>query len=158
MLDVYFATRYLQLRDDVSDEGEDRSTATTLERLRTTDSLSEEDFAVLSGGYALLRSIDQPASPIQDSPHRDPTRRCTDDHQPRRARCSLRWSPPSQSAGSRRLLARSPLASQRHNRIHRSTRRSFSCIDPVHLESASTQPRVGGYSVLQFVAFQPHVG
>ncbi|MGI8898125.1 MAG: hypothetical protein ACR2IB_07005 [Pyrinomonadaceae bacterium] len=58
MLDVYFATRYLQLRDDVSDQGEDRSTATTLERLRATDSLSEEDFAVLSSGYTLLRSID----------------------------------------------------------------------------------------------------
>lgn len=58
MLDVYFATRYLQLRDDVSDEGEDRSTATTLERLRNTDSLSEEDFSALSSGYALLRSID----------------------------------------------------------------------------------------------------
>ncbi len=58
MLDVYFATRYLQLRDDVSDEGEDRSTATTLERLRATDSLSQEDFAVLGSGYALLRSID----------------------------------------------------------------------------------------------------
>jgi [glutamine synthetase] adenylyltransferase / [glutamine synthetase]-adenylyl-L-tyrosine phosphorylase len=58
MLDVYFATRYLQLRDDVSDEGEDRSTASTLERLRNTDSLNEEDFAALSSGYALLRSID----------------------------------------------------------------------------------------------------
>lgn len=58
MLDVYFATRYLQLRDDVSDEGEDRSTATTLERLRSTDSLSAGDFAVLNSGYALLRSID----------------------------------------------------------------------------------------------------
>ncbi len=58
MLDVYFATRYLQLRDDVSDEGEDRSTATTLERLRATDSLDSRDFALLSSGYALLRSID----------------------------------------------------------------------------------------------------
>ena len=58
MLDVYFATRYLQLRDDVSDEGEDRSTATTLERLRARDSLNDEDFAVLSSGYAQLRSID----------------------------------------------------------------------------------------------------
>lgn len=58
MLDVYFATRYLQLRDDVSDEGEDRSTATTLDRLRAVDSLSEEDFAALSSGYRLLRSID----------------------------------------------------------------------------------------------------
>ncbi|HYN25579.1 MAG TPA: hypothetical protein VES69_11110 [Pyrinomonadaceae bacterium] len=58
MLDVYFATRYLQLRDDVSDEGEDRSTTTTLERLRATDSVNEEDFAVLSSGYTLLRSTD----------------------------------------------------------------------------------------------------
>ena len=58
MLDVYFAIRYLQLRDDVSDEGEDRSTATTLERLRALGSLEAEDFAALSEGYALLRSID----------------------------------------------------------------------------------------------------
>jgi glutamine synthetase adenylyltransferase len=48
----------LQLRDDVSDEGEDRSTATTLDRLRAADSLTEEEFAALSGGYRLLRSID----------------------------------------------------------------------------------------------------
>ncbi len=58
MLDVYFATRFLQLRDDVSDEGEDRSTATTLERLRANNSLTAEAFSLLSGGYALLRSID----------------------------------------------------------------------------------------------------
>ena len=58
MLDVYFATRYLQLRDDVPDEGEDRSTAFTLERLREEGSLTEEDFSVLSNGYSLLRSID----------------------------------------------------------------------------------------------------
>ena len=58
MLDVYFAARYLQLRDDVLDEGEDRSTAFTLERLREEGSLTEEDFSVLSNGYSLLRSID----------------------------------------------------------------------------------------------------
>ena len=58
MLDVYFATRYLQLRDEVPDEGEDRSTAFTLERLREEGSLNEEDFSILSGGYSLLRSID----------------------------------------------------------------------------------------------------
>ena len=58
MLDVYFATRYLQLRDEVLDEGEDRSTAFTLERLREEGSLNEDDFLVLSGGYSLLRSID----------------------------------------------------------------------------------------------------
>ncbi len=58
MLDVYFAARYLQLRDEVLDEGEDRSTAFTLERLREEGSLSEDDFLVLSSGYGLLRSID----------------------------------------------------------------------------------------------------
>ena len=58
MLDVYFATRYLQLRDEVPDEGDDRSTAFTLERLREEGSLGDEDFAVLSSGYSLLRSID----------------------------------------------------------------------------------------------------
>ena len=58
MLDVYFASRYLQLRDEVTDEGEDRSTTFTLERLREEGSLSEEDFSALSGGYSLLRSID----------------------------------------------------------------------------------------------------
>jgi glutamate-ammonia-ligase adenylyltransferase len=58
MLDVYFAARYLQLRDEVLDEGEDRSTAFTLERLREEGSLAEEDFLVLSNGYSLLRSLD----------------------------------------------------------------------------------------------------
>ena len=58
MLDVYFATRYLQLRDEVPDEGEDRSTAITLERLREEGSLNEDEFVVLSEGYSLLRSID----------------------------------------------------------------------------------------------------
>ena len=58
MLDVYFATRYLQLRDEVIDGGDDRSTAFTLERLREEGSLSEEDFLTLSTGYSLLRSID----------------------------------------------------------------------------------------------------
>jgi len=58
MLDVYFASRYLQLRDEVMDEGDDRSTAFTLERLRDEGSFSDEDYAVLSSGYSLLRSID----------------------------------------------------------------------------------------------------
>jgi glutamate-ammonia-ligase adenylyltransferase len=58
MLDVYFASRYLQLRDEVMDEGDDRSTSFTLERLREEGSLGDDDFAALSGGYSLLRSID----------------------------------------------------------------------------------------------------
>jgi glutamate-ammonia-ligase adenylyltransferase len=58
MLDVYFAVRYLQLRDEVPDEGEDRSTTFTLERLREEGSIGDDDFVVLSSGYSLLRSID----------------------------------------------------------------------------------------------------
>jgi glutamate-ammonia-ligase adenylyltransferase len=58
MLDVYFAARYLQLRDDVADEGEDRSTLATLERLEGSSSLETRDYEALSRGYELLRSVD----------------------------------------------------------------------------------------------------
>jgi len=58
MLDVYFAVRYLQLRDDVADEGDDRSTLATLERLANTGSLETHDHEALSQGYELLRSVD----------------------------------------------------------------------------------------------------
>jgi len=58
MLDVYFAARYLQLRDDVRDEGEDRSTRSTLDRLEATGSLTPEDYTALSEGYELLRAVD----------------------------------------------------------------------------------------------------
>jgi glutamate-ammonia-ligase adenylyltransferase len=58
MLDVYFVTRYLQLRDDVADEGEDRSTLTTLARLEVNGSLEPRDYEALSVGYDLLRAVD----------------------------------------------------------------------------------------------------
>ena len=58
MLDVYFATRYLQLRDDLADEGEDRSTLATLARLEANGSLETRDYDALSQGYELLRSVD----------------------------------------------------------------------------------------------------
>jgi [glutamine synthetase] adenylyltransferase / [glutamine synthetase]-adenylyl-L-tyrosine phosphorylase len=58
MLDVYFATRYLQLRDSVPDEGWDRSTRGVLERLREAGSLDEEDYVAMKEGYELLRSLD----------------------------------------------------------------------------------------------------
>ncbi|HEX6731913.1 MAG TPA: hypothetical protein VF074_17995, partial [Pyrinomonadaceae bacterium] len=58
MLDVYFAARFLQLRDEVPDEGPDRSTRATLERLREEGSLGEDDFEAINGGYELLRSVD----------------------------------------------------------------------------------------------------
>ncbi|MGA9997972.1 MAG: hypothetical protein WBP93_21335, partial [Pyrinomonadaceae bacterium] len=58
MLDVYFATRYLQLRDNVPDTGNDRSTRATLERLRAAGSLTDQDFSMMDEGYAHLRSLD----------------------------------------------------------------------------------------------------
>ena len=58
MLDVYFATRYLQLRDNVPDAGPERSTAATLQSLRDAGSLSAEQFAVLREGYEFLRALD----------------------------------------------------------------------------------------------------
>ncbi|HKZ02006.1 MAG TPA: hypothetical protein VJ180_07195, partial [Pyrinomonadaceae bacterium] len=58
MLDVYFATRYLQLRDDVRDEGDDRSTRSTIERLEAAGSLKTGDATALIDGYALLRAVD----------------------------------------------------------------------------------------------------
>ena len=58
MLDVYFAARYLQLRDEIPDEGDDRSTRATLDRLREEGSLEEENFNAMSNGYELLRAVD----------------------------------------------------------------------------------------------------
>lgn len=58
MLDVYFAVRYLQLRDDIPDEGEDRSTQATLGRLEGNGSIGAHDHEALSGGYQLLRAAD----------------------------------------------------------------------------------------------------
>jgi glutamate-ammonia-ligase adenylyltransferase len=58
MLDVYFAVRYLQLRDNVPDDGEDRTTRGMLERLRDAGSMDKEDFQRMFAGYGLLRSVD----------------------------------------------------------------------------------------------------
>lgn len=57
MLDVYFAARFLQLRDNLPD-GEDRATRAALVQLRASGSLSEEDFEALCEGYTLLRRLD----------------------------------------------------------------------------------------------------
>jgi glutamate-ammonia-ligase adenylyltransferase len=58
MLDLYFATRYLQLRDRVPDDGPDRSTQATLAALCAAGSLRDEDYEDLSDGYAHLRALD----------------------------------------------------------------------------------------------------
>jgi glutamate-ammonia-ligase adenylyltransferase len=58
MLDVYFATRYLQLRNNIPDAGKDRSTLSTLGSLKAAGSLSDADYEVLRAGYLLLRTVD----------------------------------------------------------------------------------------------------
>jgi glutamate-ammonia-ligase adenylyltransferase len=58
MLDVYFAVRCLQLRDNVPDDNEDRTTLKMLEQLRESGSIDENNFESLYEGYRLLRSVD----------------------------------------------------------------------------------------------------
>lgn len=58
MLDVYFAARFLQLRDRLPDDEADRSTRATLQRLLDAGSLRPEEFDALGGGYTLLRRLD----------------------------------------------------------------------------------------------------
>jgi glutamate-ammonia-ligase adenylyltransferase len=58
MLDVYFATRYLQLRDNVPDDGEDRTTQGMLERLRAAGSIGGPNYQGMFAGYRLLRAVD----------------------------------------------------------------------------------------------------
>ncbi len=58
MLDVYFAMRFLQLRDDFPDDAENRSTDFMLEKLYENKSLTGEDYANFSSGYSFLSELD----------------------------------------------------------------------------------------------------
>jgi glutamate-ammonia-ligase adenylyltransferase len=58
MLDVYFAMRFLQLRDNVRDDAENRSTAFMLVKLFENNSLNEENFQNFSSGYEFLSELD----------------------------------------------------------------------------------------------------
>lgn len=58
MLDVYFAMRFLQLRDNVPDESNDRSTSSMLKRLAARGSLDNEVLNGLLAGYDFLSSLD----------------------------------------------------------------------------------------------------
>lgn len=58
MLDIYFATRFLQLRDNIPDADDDRSTTFMLERLRNNGSLTDEHHRELLDGYRFLAELD----------------------------------------------------------------------------------------------------
>ena len=58
MLDVYFAMRFIQLRDNVPDDINHRSTDFMLGRLHETGSLAPEDFGNFLEGYLFLSTLD----------------------------------------------------------------------------------------------------
>jgi glutamate-ammonia-ligase adenylyltransferase len=58
MLDVYFAIRYLQLRDGVPDDPADRSSDFVLSRLLELGSLTAEHHAALLAGYRFISELD----------------------------------------------------------------------------------------------------
>lgn len=58
MLDVYFAMRFLQLRDNVPDEADDRSTSSMLMRLHKNGSLDTAAFDSFHSGYRFLADLD----------------------------------------------------------------------------------------------------
>ncbi|MGH9821550.1 MAG: hypothetical protein ACRD43_15425, partial [Pyrinomonadaceae bacterium] len=58
LLDIYFATRFLQLRDQVPDMPESRSTGSILDRLLEKGSVTADDHAAFASGYAFLSELD----------------------------------------------------------------------------------------------------
>jgi glutamate-ammonia-ligase adenylyltransferase len=58
MLDVYFAMRYLQLRDNIPDDDENRSTQFMLRRLDLSGSLSDDACSELIAGYNFISLLD----------------------------------------------------------------------------------------------------
>jgi glutamate-ammonia-ligase adenylyltransferase len=58
MLDIYFATRFIQLRDSVRDDADARSTSATLRKLHANGSLNDQCFRDLSEGYSFLADLD----------------------------------------------------------------------------------------------------
>lgn len=58
MLDIYFATRFLQLRDNIPDDDVNRTTIHILGQLRDRGSLSDDQYRLLFDGYRFLSRLD----------------------------------------------------------------------------------------------------
>ncbi|HMT07079.1 MAG TPA: hypothetical protein PKA82_03675 [Pyrinomonadaceae bacterium] len=58
MLDVYFAMRFLQLRDDIPDDTTNRSTPHMLKMLYDAGSMGKEEYRVLDDGHSFLSRLD----------------------------------------------------------------------------------------------------
>ena len=58
MLDIYFAMRYFQLRDNIPDDPDDRSTDHMLEVLHEKASIDRTTFETMRAGYRFLSELD----------------------------------------------------------------------------------------------------
>jgi glutamate-ammonia-ligase adenylyltransferase len=58
LLDIYFATRFLQLRDQLPDTDDSRSTGSILKRLHEQGSLDTHAFEAFLSGHAFLSDLD----------------------------------------------------------------------------------------------------
>ncbi len=58
MLDVYFAMRYLQLRDNIPDDTNDRTTRYMLRQLHANGSISNTTFSEMLPSYEFLSELD----------------------------------------------------------------------------------------------------
>ncbi len=56
--DIYFAIRYLQLRDNIPDDDENRHTLNSLKKLTANDSLTASQFEHFANGYEFLSRLD----------------------------------------------------------------------------------------------------
>lgn len=69
MLDIYFAIRFLQLRDNIPDVDGSRSSGTILDKLLAKGSLSAHDHEALRSGYDFLSSLDHAMRLINGRSH-----------------------------------------------------------------------------------------
>ncbi|MBX3290490.1 MAG: hypothetical protein KF855_14335 [Acidobacteria bacterium] len=58
MLDIYFATRFLQLKANLPDSDNDRSTSASLKLLKDSGSLTDSQYETLAEGYDFLSALD----------------------------------------------------------------------------------------------------
>ncbi|MFN6964908.1 MAG: hypothetical protein ACK4S4_14235 [Pyrinomonadaceae bacterium] len=58
MLDIYFATRYLQLRDNIPDDDQTRATGPVLDKLLRHGSIDRSDHDALRRGYEFFSELD----------------------------------------------------------------------------------------------------
>ena len=58
LLDIYFATRYLQLRDNIPDDADNRTTRGVLDRLLENGSIGRVDHEAFAEGHMFLSELD----------------------------------------------------------------------------------------------------